>query len=515
MSSTTPCDVLVIGGGGAGLAAALEAAKLGRHVVLLEKNPMTGGSTSWSVGSVTATGTPHQRKAGIQDSADAHFEDMEKHAGALAPRDNLALRRILVDNTTDMLDWLMHLGVVFVGPEEEPPHRVARMHNVVPNSKSLAYHLTRHCRAAGVDIRLNTASRQILVEDNRAVGVLATLPDGSSHTFRARLGIVLASGDYSAAPDLKASLASADVATVDAVNNTATGDGHRMALALGATVINGDIVRGPIMRFIAPTRPSLIQKLPPVRWIASLIALSVNFLPQRILRPFLMSFLTTAVGPSPELYREGSVLINTNGQRFTNELDQPNKDMAKQPERIGWIVFDSVIAEKFSAWPYFISTAPGVAYAYLADYRRNRPDIFHQADSVVALAASIGVPASALTHTLTQYNSGDRGMRPALTRAPFYALGPVKSYVVFTDGGLKVTDDLEVVKSDGSVISGLYAAGSAGQGGLLLEGHGHHLGWAFISGRIAGRNAANHHAVGSPPNGHDPEQADPHAIVPA
>ena len=87
MSSTTPCDVLVIGGGGAGLAAALEAAKLGRHVVLLEKNPMTGGSTSWSVGSVTATGTPHQRKAGIQDSADAHFEDMEKHAGALAPRD--------------------------------------------------------------------------------------------------------------------------------------------------------------------------------------------------------------------------------------------------------------------------------------------------------------------------------------------------------------------------------------------------------------------------------------------
>jgi succinate dehydrogenase/fumarate reductase flavoprotein subunit len=118
------------------LAAASEAALAGRKVILLEKNAETGGSTSWSVGSITATGTPHQRRAGIVDSTDAHFEDMAKHAGELAPRDNLTLRRILVDNTSEMIDWLMSLGVVFVGPEEEPPHRVARMHNVVPNSKS-------------------------------------------------------------------------------------------------------------------------------------------------------------------------------------------------------------------------------------------------------------------------------------------------------------------------------------------------------------------------------------------
>ncbi|MND06365.1 hypothetical protein D3C83_276970 [compost metagenome] len=53
-----------------------------------------------------------------------------------------------------------------------------------------------------------------------------------------------------------------------------------------------------------------------------------------------------------------------------------------------------------------------------------------------------------------------------------------------------MTERLEVVRADGTVIPGLYAAGATGQGGLLLEGHGHHLGWAFISGRIAGRNAA-------------------------
>jgi predicted oxidoreductase len=58
---------------------------------------------------------------------------------------------------------------------------------------------------------------------------------------------------------------------------------------------------------------------------------------------------------------------------------------------------------------------------------------------------------------------------------------------------LRVTARLEVVDASGAVIEGLYAAGSTGQGGLLLEGHGHHLGWAFISGRIAGRHAAQAH----------------------
>lgn len=68
----------------------------------------------------------------------------------------------------------------------------------------------------------------------------------------------------------------------------------------------------------------------------------------------------------------------------------------------------------------------------------------------------------------------------------------MRSYVVFTDGGLRVNPRLEILRADGAPIDGPYAAGSAGQGGLLLEGHGHHLGWAFISGRIAGRNAARH-----------------------
>ena len=482
-------DVVVVGGGGAGLAAASEAARLGRTVVLLEKNPEPGGSTSWSVGSISATNTPHQRRAGIKDTPGEHFEDMAKHAGALAARDNPALRRILVDHTNEMLEWLMRLGVVFVGPMPEPPHRYNRMHNVVPNSRSFAYHLTRYCRQLGVHIRTGTAARKFVTEGERVTGVEATDGAGLARQFVARGGVVLASGDYSGGRELKAEFASAEIAEVDAVNVTNTGDGHRMARALGAVVLNGDIIRGPIMRFIPPTRQNLLRQLPPWWPLARAMAWCHENLPQAWLRPFLLSFLTTALGPSPELYKAGAILVNRDGERYTDELGQPNLATAKQPGRMAWIVFDDSVASKFSAWPNYVSTAPGVAYAYLDDYRRNRADIYHQAGSVAELANSIGVPAPALERTLADYQ-GARGDRPALATAPYYALGPVRSYVVFTDGGLRVTERLEVVRGDGRIIPGLYAAGAAGQGGLLLEGHGHHLGWAFISGRIAGRNAA-------------------------
>lgn len=496
MIKTHTSEVLIIGAGGAGLAAAYEAAKAGSQVTVLEKNPEPGGSTSWSVGSVTASGTPHQRDAGIEDSADAHFEDLALHAGNLVSRDNLKLRRILADNSSEMLQWLIDLGVVFVGPQEEPPHRVARMHNVVPNSKSFAYHLTRHCKSSGVDIRTNTNTTDLIIEKNRVVGVHATDADGQRWRYLANRAVVLASGDYSGSEELKRRFASESVVPVEPVNRTATGDGHRMAISVGASVINGDIVRGPIMRFVPPSSKNLIQRLPPETTIARCIAWSMKHLPQRLLRPFLMSFLTTALGPSPDLLREGGLLINKAGKRFTDELNAPAKDVALQPEKIAWIMMDESTAAKFERWPYFVSTAPGVAYAYMKDYKRNRPDIFHRANSLNELAEKMGVPPSALQATVKDYNnSTERGMRPTVGEGPYYALGPVKSYVVFTDGGLRVNENLEVLDQTDLPIPGLFAAGSVGQGGLLLEGHGHHLGWAFVSGRIAGKNAAlNAHA---------------------
>ena len=86
--------------------------------------------------------------------------------------------------------------------------------------------------------------------------------------------------------------------------------------------------------------------------------------------------------------------------------------------------------------------------------------------------------------------SASTGRGPVLSTGPFYALGPAISWIVFSEGGLKIDKDFRVLNQQNEPIEGLYAAGSAGQGGVLLEGHGHHLAWAFTSGRLAGRKAA-------------------------
>lgn len=483
-------DVIVVGAGGAGLAAAAEAAALGRTVLLLEKTREPGGATSWAVGTMTATRTSLQKRAGIEDSPEWHFEDLSRHNGALDPRDNLRLRRILVDQSTDALNWLMSLGIVFVGPMPEPPHRVARMHNVVPSAKAFAHRLTRHCKRLGVELRTSVRVAGLVVEEGRVVGVECRTDDGKKR-FRARQGIVLASGDFSADRDLKAHFAKPEVVNVDAVVSTSTGDGHKLALALGASVVNGDVVRGPIMRFLPPKKEGWLRTLPPSTALGRMMAWGYRFLPQRLLRPFMMGFLSTVLGPSPKLFAQGAVLVNVEGRRFCEELDGPGKELPKQPYKIAYIVFDQAVAAQFRAWPNFISTAPGISYAYLADYRRSRPDAFHCEKTLTKLAVSLAMPVQTLERTIEAYNASGRGERPPIERGPFYALGPVKSYCVFADGGLRISEDMEVLGADDKAIPGLFAAGSVGQGGLLLEGHGHHLAWAFVSGRIAGRNAAS------------------------
>ena len=358
------------------------------------------------------------------------------------------------------------------------------------------------------DIRLNTKVQRLLQEGGKVIGVEAQGPDGTTIHYRARGAVVLASGDYSAASDLKTTYAGELLATADPVTPTSTGDGYRMALEIGASMVNGDIVRGPIMRFVPAPHGNLIQRLPPVRPLAAAIVWAMNHLPQWLLRPFLMTFVTTVLGPSRDVFKQGAILVNRNGQRFTDECAAPEIDLVRQPDRSAYIVFDAAFAQRFSSWPHFISTAPGLtrnflswphrasgnasgsAYAYLPDYRRTRADIYHEAPSIEALASSIGVPPQALQQCITNYNQLERGERRLLSAEPFFALGPVKSYVPFTEGGLRISERLEVVREDGAPIKGLYAAGAVGQGGLLLEGHGHHLAWAFISGRIAGRNAA-------------------------
>ena len=480
-------DVVVVGGGGAGLAAAIEARESGRSVVLLEKNPQPGGSTAWSIGSVSSSGTPHQRKRGIVDSPADHWADMPGFAGDLAGRDNGALRRVLCDEIPATFQWLLDSGVRFMGPMPEPPHRQPRMHNVLPNSRSFIYHLTRRAKRAGVDIRTHMRVGALVQQDGRVTGVDADC-NGEPWRFSARGGVVLAAGDFTNGPEFKARFMGPQEAKVEGVNVTATGDGQRLGETLGARIVNGDLALGPEIRFIAPATETFVRRLPPWRWLAVTMEWAMDRVPPVILRPILMKFLTTALAPSPTLFDAGAVLVNRRGERFGDERDRPAWRLPDQPDKLGYILIDAALAQRFSVWPDFVSTAPGVAYAYVPDYRRNRPDVFTEAPTLDALAQRLGMDAAALKRS-----ASEDGVR-ALGEGPYVALGPVRSVFVHSEGGLMVDEQHRVLGANDRPLPGLYAAGSTGQGGLLLKGHGHHLAWAFVSGRRAGRFAAE--AVG-------------------
>lgn len=480
-------DVIVVGGGGAGLAAAIEARQAGATVLLIEKNPALGGSTAWSVGSLTATGTPHQAKRGIVDNPHDHWADMALFNGALDNRDNPNLRRIIADDMPDTFRWLLSHGIRFYGPMPEPPHRQPRMHNVLPNSRSFIVHLEKAARRLDAVIRPSTRATALVQDGKRVTAIDCATSDGPRR-YGARKGIILAAGDFTSDPELKARYMGPREAKVGGVNATATGDGQKLAMALGARVLNGDLALGPELRFVPPPRQNLLLKLPPWPILANLMAWSLDHMPSALLRPFVMSFVTTALAPSLTLFEAGALLVNKKGERFTDECEQPAYAVPEQPDEVAYILLDGRLTQRFSGWPDFISTAPGVAYAYIDDYRRNRPDVFRYGETLDALAATLSMPASTLAATVQGFNSVNK--RPSFGVGLYVALGPVRAVFVHAEGSLAVDDRHRVLGPDDRPIDGLYAAGSTGQGGLLLKGHGHHLAWAFVSGRRAGRIAA-------------------------
>jgi len=472
-------DVVVVGGGASGLSAAIEAAVAGAEVLVLEKNPLPGGSSRLSVGSINAAGSILQQRAGIVDTPDEHFEDMDHFMGPFAANENRALRRLLVDHAADTLHWLMGLGLSFYGPTADPPHRHPRMHNVLPNSRAYPYYLGREARRRGARVVCGAqVVRLMQAGDGGVDGVVADIA-GQRVEVRARRGVVLCAGDYSNGAELKARFRP-ELAAIPAVNPTATGDGHRMAEAIGARIVNGEVVYGPGLRFGAPPQPSLVQRLPPSWALGKLMQAALTTLPASLFRPFVMAFMTASLGPEPSLLRSGAVLVNRQGRGFAEGEGSPGLAIAAQPGGQAWLVFDDEVAARYSAPPHHVSTAPGVAFAYLPDYRRHRRDLYRTAGTLPELARRAGLPPDGLDTAF-----GGRAARP-----PFHALGPLEARIVITDGGLAVNQSHQVLRDDACAIPRLYAAGAAGQGGVLLAGNGHHLCWAVTSGRRAGRFAA-------------------------
>lgn len=406
-------DIVVVGSGGAGMAATVGAVDQGAKVLLLEKMPVAGGNTCFAEGGMNACCTRFQKEAGIEDSVDLMSSDTYKGGHE---KGNMELIRHMCEGSSDAIDWLASMGIVLSKLGTSGGASVKRIHR--PESgeavgKYIVKGMTEQCRQRGVSAVCNTKVEEILMEDGKVAGVRATNPNGLPIEYKCK-ALIVATGGFGANKEM---LAQYRPELRDAVttNQPGTqGDGIVFSTAVGADTVDIDQIQ---------VHPTVEQ--------------------------------TTATLLSENIRGDGAILVNTDGVRFTNELltrDRVSEAEWAQPGRGAFAVFDqSVHDNNLSIEEKFVS--------------RN---LIHVADNFNDLAKLMGVPEEAFVATVTSYNDNiangiddpmgrTKSLNP-LVKPPYYAL-PVAPGVHHCMGGLRVNAAAEVLDANGDAIPGLFAAG--------------------------------------------------------
>lgn len=437
-------DIVVIGAGGAGMSAAIQATQDGAtNVVILEKMPMTGGNTVRATGGLNASQTPYQQRDSIEDSNDLFYEDTMKGGKNL---NDPELVRTLVENSAAAVDWVNDIGgdlsVVgqFGGASVKRIHRPSDTSAVGP---MLVKTLNSKLDELGIPVLLETKATKIIAdEQGKITGVEAENEDGSF--IINTKAVVLATGGFGANPDMVVKYAPQLSGFITTNHVGATGDGIEMALELGAGLTDIEQIQ---------THPTV--------------------------NPNTATMYTEGVRGN------GAILVNNDGNRFVNELetrDVVSAAILEQPNEESWLVFDTAVRESLSAIEKYINEG-----------------IIVEANTIEELAEKTGINKESLVATMNKYSTmqaagedsdfGRKSMEVPLTKAPYFA-GLAKPAIHHTMGGVKINTQTQVLKEDGSVIPGLFAAGEVvgGVHGANRLG-GNAVADIVVFGRISGDNA--------------------------
>lgn len=485
-------DVLVIGGGGAGLSAALSASQGGASVILVEKLSALGGNT-FRCGGAFNTADPERQKdiqmtealSSAVEKVLAHEDVSEDHAklkaevqkqwdeykasGSTALFDtpewhalqsidagdyegNVELVRTLTSNTLDTLNWLTDNGVEWTDQVSTVVGALWNRSHQTPNNSGadIIAALEQNATASGVEIYLDTKAEELIVEDGRVAGAVITNSAGDKVTVKAGKGVIMATGGFSANVEMRVKYNKQweDIGESLATNNSpgATGDGIVMGEAVGANLVG----------------MGWIQLMP----------------------------LNGVSGGGISGYVNSSLYCNKEGKRFVAE-DQRRDVLAAavlaQTDKLFYIVCDQKEAELRGLTPEVLS--------YMVDN-----GLLYSGETIAELAENMGVPADALEQTVKEFNEAVKADKPdefgrttwenTIETGPFYA--PSFSPAVHhTMGGLEINGNAEVINTDGEVIPGFYAAGEVTGGihGTNRVG-GNAVPDALCFGKIAGANAA-------------------------
>lgn len=443
-------DVVVIGTGLSGTAAALEAASGGARVAILEKAPeaRAGGN------SALAAGIFAMPASDAAADTDAYFEDfVAKGLG----RGNHAIYRLLSRQARGDVDWLRSHGVEFLPEGTMPPYRVATA-TTAPGPYMGMPRVLAALRGKIADLGARyfyeTKAKQLVMDASGGVsGVRAVGPRGVVEL--AAGSVVIAAGGYAGNPGILAAYSdpNAEALMVRGIE-WATGDGLVLATEAGAGL----------------------------RGMGGIMALHIAA----------VDAVETAAG-NPFAALPYCLSINRNGERFIDESKgyvAHGKAVLGQPGQRASLIFDQRIADLPAS-----QTTVGT-------FRRLGIGVV-EAASIEDLAAKIGVPADALAATVEQFNAAVEGeaaptARPPKARLaarietpPFYAFHQLAPGITLTFGGIMINEAAEVLEPDGRVMRGLYAAGE-GAGHVFHDDYigGSSLANCLVMGRIAGRSAA-------------------------
>lgn len=462
---THEADVVVVGMGGAGDAAAVAALENGASVVVLEKSEQGGGCTRVCGGLIyMGGGTELQKKFGIEDTT----EDMKAYVTAAAgPTADPELLDIYCANSVELYDWLVAHGVTFDGTYDDghlvsapagisltysgnersgqytPVAKAApRGHTPDGGGAAVCDALTAIIEGDGnATVLYSTPATELVTDaDGAVVGVKATDADGNEVAVKANKGVVLSAGAFTYNDAMLADYAGEALAMGGRTGLPCdAGDGIQMGMRVGAATKSMGLLNDSQFLYLYGDLPK-------------------------------------------------GVMVNWAGQRFASE---------------DW----------YGAWVgrYVQQTTPDNCYiivdsptwSEVSESRLgSRLEPVAQADTIEDLAAQIGLPANATAATIEGYNAGcDAGVDAwgksadyltGVREAPFYAIYWGSKLGSFhTLGGLKINSSAEVVDLDNEPIPGLYAAGRTSCGIFgQYPGSGSSVADCLTFGRIAGESAA-------------------------
>lgn len=449
MAQNSKWDLIVVGGGTAGMPAALFAAERGAQVLLIDIAPQLGGTMDRSSGQVAAAGTVWQKEQGIEDSPDAHYDDvMRINRNTSDPR----LTRLLVDNAADTLNWFAARGfevmdghpVIGGGHEPFTTRRYQWSPDAARGFQNIMEPLIEQAQKNGnLKVLVDTGVVDLVQDASGAVvGVVTENDTGERMDYRAS-SVLLTSGGCASNPRMFENLHGTPL-YCEVAYPYSQGQGITLGLGAGGYVRGGDkyaVLFGAVMDN---------EYFPAPRLVGASLA--------------------------PQRRQPWEVYVNVHGKRFIRE-DEPSVahreyTLGLQPGQRHWAIFDQYILD--NAPPFL----PRWSREKLDDAFIDHP-MFSKAETIAELAVKAGVNPYNLEREIESYNRGiasgqpdsmGRQHRPVTVgNGPFYAIR-LQGWNVMSYAGLGVDGQLRVTREDGSPIPNLYAAGEV-TGNATTSGH--------------------------------------------